>query len=116
MDFWERLLNRWGGQLGGHHGSKHRGYEKGEHGRGHGGDNGRWGYENRGEPDYKQSTGPWSVQSQDGRPCPQCRSYNPPDARFCNQCGTPLATGKCRFCGADLAPGTKFCGQCGQQQ
>ncbi len=45
--------------------------------------------------------------------CPQCEHENPPDARFCNACGTGLA-GACRACGHANAPGSRFCNACGQ--
>ncbi len=45
--------------------------------------------------------------------CPQCRSENPPQAKFCSECGARIALG-CAGCGAELAAGAKFCGQCGR--
>src|SRR5947208_16571565 len=44
--------------------------------------------------------------------CPSCGSANPEDARFCAQCGTPLA-GVCASCGAVLPEGARFCSSCG---
>ena len=44
--------------------------------------------------------------------CPGCQHDNPPDMRFCGQCGSPLAT-TCAACGAASPPDNRFCGQCG---
>ncbi len=43
--------------------------------------------------------------------CPRCRSENPPHAKFCVECPTPLA-GTCAQCGAHLPPAAKFCPEC----
>ncbi len=45
--------------------------------------------------------------------CPRCQHENPPDSRFCFECGSRLALA-CVNCGAELPPGVKFCNQCGQ--
>ena len=49
--------------------------------------------------------------------CPNCQQDNPPDARFCNNCGTALATqavaGVCPNCQQDNPPGARFCNSCG---
>jgi class 3 adenylate cyclase/tetratricopeptide (TPR) repeat protein len=45
--------------------------------------------------------------------CPRCQHENPPDSRFCFECGSRLALA-CVSCGAELPPGVKFCNQCGQ--
>ena len=45
--------------------------------------------------------------------CPRCRTDNPPDARFCLNCGAALAL-RCSNCQAELAPGARFCMYCGQ--
>jgi len=45
-------------------------------------------------------------------PCPQCRHENPAGARFCLECGAPLAL-RCGSCGTDLPAGAKVCSQCG---
>jgi class 3 adenylate cyclase/tetratricopeptide (TPR) repeat protein len=45
--------------------------------------------------------------------CPQCGHENPPGARFCNACGTALAS-VCPACGQSNAPGSRFCSACGQ--
>lgn len=74
--------------LGGHHGG-------GDHGtrRGHG-------------------HGP--VQAGWGATCSNCRATNPPQAKFCQQCGTAMASALCSQCGTTLKVGAKFCGQCGK--
>ena len=46
--------------------------------------------------------------------CPNCSSENTPGAKFCNECGTPLAAA-CPHCGAINKPGAKFCNECGTQ-
>ena len=45
--------------------------------------------------------------------CPRCQQENPPQAKFCLECGTSLAL-KCTKCGTELPPGAKFCLECGQ--
>lgn len=48
--------------------------------------------------------------------CANCHAPNPPNAKFCSSCGTPIAPPKashCTQCGAAAAPGAKFCGSCG---
>jgi class 3 adenylate cyclase/tetratricopeptide (TPR) repeat protein len=44
--------------------------------------------------------------------CPNCGADNPPDKRFCGDCGTPLESG-CPNCGAVNPPDKRFCGDCG---
>ena len=44
--------------------------------------------------------------------CPSCKFDNPPQNRFCGQCGTALAL-HCPQCGAEAPSGNRFCGQCG---
>jgi hypothetical protein len=59
--------------------------------------------------------------------CSSCRYENPLDARFCEQCGSPLDTvaeaasstaqeavvsSVCPTCGAQRRPGARFCEQC----
>jgi class 3 adenylate cyclase/tetratricopeptide (TPR) repeat protein len=46
--------------------------------------------------------------------CLRCRHANPPQAKFCVECGAGLAS-RCGACGAELVPAAKFCGQCGAQ-
>jgi len=44
--------------------------------------------------------------------CSDCAADNLAGARFCSNCGKPLAP-KCAECGAELAPNARFCSQCG---
>ncbi len=44
--------------------------------------------------------------------CTQCQFDNPPDMKFCVECGAKLAL-PCAICGAENQPSFKFCGQCG---
>jgi len=44
--------------------------------------------------------------------CSQCQNDNPPDARFCEQCGAPLES-PCPACQAPLSAGARFCKACG---
>lgn len=44
--------------------------------------------------------------------CPNCKSVNSKDTKFCGNCGSPL-TATCPSCGASVPPDTKFCNQCG---
>jgi class 3 adenylate cyclase/tetratricopeptide (TPR) repeat protein len=46
-------------------------------------------------------------------PCPRCQHENPPQAKFCLECGVRLAQ-KCAQCATDLPSGAKFCLECGQ--
>ncbi len=43
--------------------------------------------------------------------CPQCQTENPPQAKFCLECATPLAQ-TCANCGTKLPPAAKFCLEC----
>jgi class 3 adenylate cyclase/tetratricopeptide (TPR) repeat protein len=43
--------------------------------------------------------------------CPRCQQDNPPQAKFCLECATPLAL-RCPSCGTSLPPGAKFCFEC----
>ena len=43
--------------------------------------------------------------------CPNCRTVNPPEAKFCLECGKRLAT--CPNCGTVSQPMAKFCIECG---
>lgn len=47
--------------------------------------------------------------------CPECGTQVGLEAKFCAQCGTPLAPPGCPRCGATITPGAKFCSQCGTQ-
>src|SRR5262245_61807638 len=43
--------------------------------------------------------------------CPRCQQENPPQAKFCLECATPLAL-RCANCGTELPAGAKFCFEC----
>jgi class 3 adenylate cyclase/tetratricopeptide (TPR) repeat protein len=43
--------------------------------------------------------------------CPRCQQENPPQAKFCLECGTPLAP-RCTNCGTQLPAAAKFCFEC----
>jgi len=45
--------------------------------------------------------------------CLRCQHENPPQSRFCFECGARLAP-TCSSCGAEIPAGVKFCNQCGQ--
>ena len=44
--------------------------------------------------------------------CPRCDHENPPDSRFCLECGASLAL-HCARCNTNLPVGAKFCNACG---
>ena len=44
--------------------------------------------------------------------CPECGAGNDDSARFCEDCGSPLAL-TCQNCGTPATPGKRFCRQCG---
>ncbi len=52
-------------------------------------------------------------------PCPRCATPNPPGARFCLACGTPLeipgSSAICAKCGGVLPRGALFCPTCGDR-
>jgi len=50
-------------------------------------------------------------------PCPKCSTPNPPDAKFCRNCGNKMQnnTVKCSKCGSEVPADSKFCHECGQQ-
>jgi class 3 adenylate cyclase/tetratricopeptide (TPR) repeat protein len=45
--------------------------------------------------------------------CPRCQHANPPEAKFCLECGARLAL-RCAACATELPAGAKFCLECGQ--
>jgi class 3 adenylate cyclase/predicted ATPase len=47
-----------------------------------------------------------------GKACPACGRQAPADARFCPECGEPLAD-RCPECRSVLPPNARFCPQCG---
>ena len=44
--------------------------------------------------------------------CPSCKTDNPTDAAFCEQCGSNLER-VCPACKAAVSPGARFCKKCG---
>src|SRR5262245_57314026 len=46
--------------------------------------------------------------------CPGCRHSNPPDTKFCGECGTRLQS-LCPACKTVNSPTNKFCSECGQR-
>jgi class 3 adenylate cyclase/tetratricopeptide (TPR) repeat protein len=46
--------------------------------------------------------------------CGACRMDNPPQNRFCDQCGAALET-VCPSCGGKIRPEARFCGVCGKR-
>ena len=44
--------------------------------------------------------------------CPSCKAENPPAAKFCIECGSPVKP-RCMNCGSENPPQAKFCGECG---
>src|SRR5262252_5473264 len=44
--------------------------------------------------------------------CPSCKTDNPPDAAFCEQCGSKLEL-VCPACKTAVSPGARFCKKCG---
>jgi class 3 adenylate cyclase/tetratricopeptide (TPR) repeat protein len=49
--------------------------------------------------------------------CAGCQHANPPPAKFCQQCGQPLAAAPiCAQCGTALPPSARFCHACGAPQ
>jgi class 3 adenylate cyclase len=45
--------------------------------------------------------------------CSACATRNPPNARFCSECGSSLRARTCRACGGELVEGANFCSSCG---
>src|SRR5262245_5719997 len=43
--------------------------------------------------------------------CPRCQQVNPPQAKFCLECATPLVL-RCASCGTQLPARAKFCFEC----
>src|SRR6516165_4094376 len=43
--------------------------------------------------------------------CPRCQHENEADAKFCEECASPLARA-CAKCGRPLSPAAKFCPEC----
>ena len=55
--------------------------------------------------------------AQAGFPCPSCGAINPPDTKFCAECGAKMEKSEprriCPECGAVVTGDGKFCGDCG---
>ena len=45
--------------------------------------------------------------------CPRCQHENPPQAKFCLECGARVAL-TCTKCRSELPAGAKFCLECGE--
>ncbi len=45
--------------------------------------------------------------------CAHCATDVPAEAKFCQECGTPVAPRTCAACGASAAQGGRFCNECG---
>ena len=43
--------------------------------------------------------------------CPKCQHENPPGAKFCVECASPIAR-RCPACGTETPPTAKFCPEC----
>ncbi|RLE61436.1 MAG: hypothetical protein DRJ35_00410 [Thermoprotei archaeon] len=73
-------------------------------------------------PSQQPSAAPPAIPSATGTPpsqppgkgivCPKCGTMNPPGAKFCYNCGTPL-TKKCPKCGNEVPLNANFCPFCG---
>lgn len=60
----------------------------------------------------QQPTGPQMAVAT----CPKCGSQIPANARFCNNCGVQLGSGKtCPKCNTTVPPGSRFCPNCGSK-
>jgi class 3 adenylate cyclase len=46
--------------------------------------------------------------------CLRCQHENPPGAKFCVECASPVARG-CPACGTEAPPTAKFCPECGAE-
>src|SRR5215813_3283684 len=55
--------------------------------------------------------GPSMANQAEPMTCPRCRTINPPEARFCLECATPLHS-RCASCNAPLPAAAKFCVAC----
>ena len=53
----------------------------------------------------------WLVSEGCGMKCPRCQHENRPQAKFCEECATPLARA-CANCGTQLSATAKFCPEC----
>lgn len=46
--------------------------------------------------------------------CPSCGHTVKADAKFCPDCGKPIAASVCAYCGSAIPSGAKFCPNCGK--
>ena len=53
----------------------------------------------------------WETKSEVGMRCPNCQTVNPPNAKFCLECGKRMIV--CPNCGTVNLPIAKFCIECG---
>jgi membrane protease subunit (stomatin/prohibitin family) len=66
-----------------------------------------------------QGAGQEQHQQSQGAPCPKCGTMNAARAKFCSNCGAPMAQAapamqECPHCHAQTPSGAKFCMNCGQ--
>src|SRR6516165_8649481 len=54
----------------------------------------------------------WTSYAPRPMQCPSCKTDNPPDAAFCEQCGSKLEL-VCPACKGAVSPGARFCKKCG---
>jgi membrane protease subunit (stomatin/prohibitin family) len=66
-------------------------------------------------PSGAPPAGQAASQAVSGPVCASCQASNPAGARFCMDCGQPLApaVAHCTECGAELPAGAHFCAGCG---
>jgi ribosomal protein L40E len=69
----------------------------------------------QGAPAAPPQQQPTPAQPSSGPVCASCQASNPAGARFCMDCGQPLApvVAHCTECGAELPAGAHFCAGCG---
>lgn len=68
-------------------------------------------YQQRQKTQQRQHQAAASTDS--GHRCPKCGAAVDPDARFCEECGTPLSACECVSCGSVIEPGYAVCPHCG---
>ncbi len=63
----------------------------------------------------QQSAGAAGGAAAQGIPCPKCNTPNPPETKFCSNCGAQTAAPavECPSCHAQSPAGSKFCPSCG---